>query len=154
MYVCMYVCMTLYVHMSVCMYVCMYIYEMRNLLKMLLSLKECMCCHLICMQIIYIAPMKALASEMVQNFGRRLAPLGVSVRELTGDMQLTKSEIQATQVRGQGEGKGGKGRWGREISESGESGGREVKRGWKRVYTDVYMYSTLEMKVGRGCQSK
>ena len=89
------------------MYVCMYLYEMRNLLKMLPFLKECVCYHLICMQIIYIAPMKALASEMVQNFGRRLAPLGISVRELTGDMQLTKSEIQATQVRGEGEGKGG-----------------------------------------------
>ena len=60
------------------------------------------------MQIIYIAPMKALASEMVQHFGRRLAPLGISVRELTGDMQLTKSEIQATQVRGE-RGQGGKG---------------------------------------------
>ena len=62
------------------------------------------------MQIIYIAPMKALASEMVQNFGRRLAPLGISVRELTGDMQLTKSEIQATQVRGRGRGAGWKGK--------------------------------------------
>ena len=45
-----------------------------------------------------MAPMKALAAEMVSNFGRRLAPLGVSVRELTGDMQLTKHEIQTTQV--------------------------------------------------------
>ena len=42
--------------------------------------------------------MKALAAEMVRNFGMRLSPLGVSVRELTGDMQLTKSEIQKTQV--------------------------------------------------------
>ncbi len=42
--------------------------------------------------------MKALAAEMVRNFGRRLAPLGVAVRELTGDMQLTKYEIQNTQV--------------------------------------------------------
>lgn len=50
-------------------------------------------------QIIYVAPMKALAAEMVANFGRRLAPLGVSVRELTGDMQLTKAEIKKTQVR-------------------------------------------------------
>ena len=54
----------------------------------------------ILLQIVYVAPMKALAAEMVRNFGRRLAPLGVSVRELTGDMQLTKSEIQQTQVRG------------------------------------------------------
>ena len=42
--------------------------------------------------------MKALAAEMVGNFGRRLAPLGIAVRELTGDMQLTKSEVQCTQV--------------------------------------------------------
>lgn len=42
--------------------------------------------------------MKALAAEMAENFGKRLAPLGMSVRELTGDMQLTKSEIMATQM--------------------------------------------------------
>ena len=42
--------------------------------------------------------MKALAAEMVSNFGKRLAPLGISVRELTGDMQLTKQEIQNTNV--------------------------------------------------------
>ena len=49
-------------------------------------------------QIVYVAPMKALAAEMVQNFGRRLAPLGIAVKELTGDMQLTKAEILRTQV--------------------------------------------------------
>ncbi len=43
--------------------------------------------------------MKALAAEMVRNFGKRLEPLGVSVKELTGDMQLTKAEIMKTQVR-------------------------------------------------------
>ena len=42
--------------------------------------------------------MKALAAEMVRNFGTRLAPLGLSVKELTGDMQLTKNEIMKTQV--------------------------------------------------------
>ena len=42
--------------------------------------------------------MKALAAEMVRNFGGRLEPLGISVRELTGDMQLTKAEILNTQV--------------------------------------------------------
>ena len=51
------------------------------------------------LQIIYVAPMKALAAEMVRNFSRRLAPLGITVRELTGDMQLTKNEIKNTQVR-------------------------------------------------------
>nr|CAH0109762.1 unnamed protein product [Daphnia galeata] len=49
-------------------------------------------------KIVYVAPMKALAAEMAENFGKRLAPLGVLVRELTGDMQLTKSEIMATQM--------------------------------------------------------
>ncbi|GAB6024989.1 activating signal cointegrator 1 complex subunit [Chamberlinius hualienensis] len=49
-------------------------------------------------KIVYVAPMKALAAEMVENFSRRLAPLGVKVRELTGDMQLTKSEIKSTQI--------------------------------------------------------
>lgn len=49
-------------------------------------------------KIIYIAPMKALAAEMTANFNKRLGPLGVCVRELTGDMQLTKQEIQQTQM--------------------------------------------------------
>ena len=49
-------------------------------------------------KIVYVAPMKALAAEMVENFGKRLAPLGVTVRELTGDMQLTKQEILQTQM--------------------------------------------------------
>ena len=49
-------------------------------------------------KIVYVAPMKALAAEMVENFGKRLAPLGVNVRELTGDMQLTKQEILQTQM--------------------------------------------------------
>ena len=42
--------------------------------------------------------MKALAAEMVQKFSRQLQCLGISVRELTGDMQLTKREIENTQV--------------------------------------------------------
>ena len=42
--------------------------------------------------------MKALAAEMTANFSKRLSSLGVSVRELTGDMQLTKKEIANTQV--------------------------------------------------------
>ncbi|XP_008555073.1 activating signal cointegrator 1 complex subunit 3 [Microplitis demolitor] len=49
-------------------------------------------------KIIYIAPMKALAAEMTANFNKRLASLGVAVKELTGDMQLTKREIQQTQM--------------------------------------------------------
>ena len=49
-------------------------------------------------KIVYVAPMKALAAEMTANFSKKLAPLGITVRELTGDMQLTKSEIMQTQV--------------------------------------------------------
>lgn len=49
-------------------------------------------------KIVYIAPMKALASEMVENFSKRLDQLGIVVRELTGDMQLTKQEILQTQM--------------------------------------------------------
>ncbi|XP_038207200.1 activating signal cointegrator 1 complex subunit 3 [Zerene cesonia] len=49
-------------------------------------------------KIIYIAPMKALASEMTASFGKRLQGLGISVRELTGDMKLTKTEVQQTQM--------------------------------------------------------
>lgn len=49
-------------------------------------------------KIVYVAPMKALAAEMTDNFGRKLKPLGISVRELTGDMQLTKTEMLATQM--------------------------------------------------------
>ncbi|KAL0868583.1 hypothetical protein ABMA27_008049 [Loxostege sticticalis] len=49
-------------------------------------------------KIIYIAPMKALASEMTASFGKRLRGLGIAVRELTGDMKLTKTEVQQTQM--------------------------------------------------------
>ena len=49
-------------------------------------------------KIIYIAPMKALAQEMVRNFQKRLQPFLIVVRELTGDMQLTKREIEETQL--------------------------------------------------------
>ncbi|XP_060815776.1 activating signal cointegrator 1 complex subunit 3 [Bombus pascuorum] len=49
-------------------------------------------------KIIYVTPMKALAAEMTANFSKKLQCLGISVRELTGDIQLTKSEIQQTQM--------------------------------------------------------
>jgi antiviral helicase SLH1 len=42
--------------------------------------------------------MKALASEIVQKFEKRLRWLSIKVRELTGDMQMTKSEIAQTQI--------------------------------------------------------
>ena len=47
---------------------------------------------------IYVAPMKALAQEVQSTFQKRLAPLGIIVKELTGDMQLTKQEIKETQI--------------------------------------------------------
>ncbi|CAL1701424.1 unnamed protein product [Somion occarium] len=49
-------------------------------------------------KIIYVAPMKALASEIVRKLGKRLRWLSINVRELTGDMQLTKAEIAETQM--------------------------------------------------------
>lgn len=52
----------------------------------------------LCVQIVYVAPMKALAAEMTNYFSKRLEPLGVTVKELTGDMQLSKGEILRTQV--------------------------------------------------------
>ncbi len=42
--------------------------------------------------------MKALVQEQVQQFSARLGPLGIKVSELTGDSQLTKEQIAATQV--------------------------------------------------------
>ena len=41
-------------------------------------------------KIIYIAPMKALVTEVVGNFQARLESYGVKVRELTGDVHLSK----------------------------------------------------------------
>ncbi|XP_072178267.1 activating signal cointegrator 1 complex subunit 3-like [Diadema setosum] len=49
-------------------------------------------------KIVYVAPMKALAAEMVETFGSRLKPLGISVKELTGDSKLTKKEIMQSQM--------------------------------------------------------
>ena len=42
--------------------------------------------------------MKALAAEMVRNFSKKLQPLGITVKECTGDTKLTKDEINNTQV--------------------------------------------------------
>lgn len=49
-------------------------------------------------KIVYVAPLKALAAEVVEKMSSRLSWLGISVRELTGDMQLTRAEIFNTQV--------------------------------------------------------
>ena len=42
--------------------------------------------------------MKALAAEIVRKLGKRLQWLSIEVRELTGDMQMTKAEIAETQI--------------------------------------------------------
>ncbi|TGJ82474.1 hypothetical protein E0Z10_g6295 [Xylaria hypoxylon] len=49
-------------------------------------------------KIVYVAPMKALAAEITDKLGKRLAWLGVRCREYTGDMHLTKSEVVQTQI--------------------------------------------------------
>eukprot|EP00210_Caulerpa_lentillifera_P005576 g5333.t1 len=49
-------------------------------------------------KIVYVAPMKALVAEMVGNFGNRLKEYGVTVKELTGDINLSRAEIEETQI--------------------------------------------------------
>ena len=49
-------------------------------------------------KIVYIAPMKALAQEVVEKFSSKLKPLGMVVRELTGDMQLTRAAAEAANI--------------------------------------------------------
>ena len=49
-------------------------------------------------KIIYVAPMKALAAEITEKLGKRLSWLGIRVRELTGDMHLTRKEIGETEI--------------------------------------------------------
>ncbi len=43
---------------------------------------------------VYVAPMKALAQEVVFKFRERLSPLGLVVKENTGDMQLSRVEVE------------------------------------------------------------
>ncbi|KAK9850259.1 hypothetical protein WJX84_005584 [Apatococcus fuscideae] len=49
-------------------------------------------------KVVYVAPMKALAAEVTAAFSKRLAPMGLAVKELTGDMQLSKHEMMETQM--------------------------------------------------------
>lgn len=49
-------------------------------------------------KVVYVAPLKALAAEITEKMGSRLAWMGIKVRELTGDMQLTRAEIAQTDV--------------------------------------------------------
>ena len=48
--------------------------------------------------IVYIAPLKALASEIVGKFQAALSYLDIRVRECTGDVSMAKSEIAETHV--------------------------------------------------------
>nr|CCA21330.1 PREDICTED: similar to activating signal cointegrator 1 complex subunit 3 putative [Albugo laibachii Nc14] len=50
------------------------------------------------MKIVYVAPMKALAQEVVRKFAQRLKDLHLAVAELTGDMQMTRQELEQTHV--------------------------------------------------------
>ena len=49
-------------------------------------------------QIVYIAPLKALAAEIVAKFQAALGYLKLKVRELTGDMSISKQEIGETHI--------------------------------------------------------
>lgn len=49
-------------------------------------------------KIIYIAPMKSLATEQTDLFNTRLKSLGIKTRELTGDMSMTEREISQTHI--------------------------------------------------------
>ncbi|CDF33920.1 activating signal cointegrator 1 complex subunit 3, helc1, putative [Chondrus crispus] len=49
-------------------------------------------------KVVYVAPMKALAAEVTEKFGKRLGPLGLRVREFTGDMSLSRAEAMETHV--------------------------------------------------------
>lgn len=50
-------------------------------------------------KIVYVAPMKALVQEVVQSFSQRLEKAyGVTIRELSGDVNLTKAQIDETQI--------------------------------------------------------
>ncbi|KAF9800042.1 hypothetical protein SFRURICE_017352 [Spodoptera frugiperda] len=49
-------------------------------------------------KMIYVAPMRSLVQEMVGNFSKRLSAYNLRVSELTGDHQLTREQIDATQL--------------------------------------------------------
>ncbi|KAL1138953.1 hypothetical protein AAG570_009015 [Ranatra chinensis] len=49
-------------------------------------------------KIIYVAPMRSLVQEMVGNFSKRLSCYNLTVAELTGDHQLSREQIQGTQI--------------------------------------------------------
>ncbi|KAF5153407.1 Sec63 Brl domain protein [Theileria parva strain Muguga] len=51
-----------------------------------------------CGKVIYISPMKALASEIVEKYSKALTGSGLVVREVTGDFQVPKSELEEIDI--------------------------------------------------------
>ncbi|TVU35736.1 hypothetical protein EJB05_17639, partial [Eragrostis curvula] len=49
-------------------------------------------------KIVYVSPMKALVTEIVGNLSKRLAGYNVTVGELSGDRNLTKQQMDKTQI--------------------------------------------------------
>ncbi|CAK9317813.1 unnamed protein product [Citrullus colocynthis] len=49
-------------------------------------------------KIVYVAPMKALVTEIVGNLSNRLQDYGVKVQELSGDQTLSRQQIEETQI--------------------------------------------------------
>lgn len=50
------------------------------------------------LKMVYVAPMKALVQEVVRTFSDRLAPLGLTVAELSGDSSMTQQQLLDTQL--------------------------------------------------------
>ncbi|KAK2195922.1 bifunctional Immunoglobulin E-set/Sec63 domain/P-loop containing nucleoside triphosphate hydrolase/Winged helix-like DNA-binding domain superfamily/C2 domain superfamily/Helicase [Babesia duncani] len=49
-------------------------------------------------KIVYVSPMKSLVMEQAQAFTQRFSSYGMNVRELTGDMHLTRRQLMETQL--------------------------------------------------------
>ncbi|KAM0830501.1 hypothetical protein ACQ4PT_066171 [Festuca glaucescens] len=49
-------------------------------------------------KIVYVAPVKALVAEVVENLAASLQDFGLTVRELSGDQNLTEQQIEETHV--------------------------------------------------------
>ncbi|KAH0476631.1 MAG: uncharacterized protein KVP18_003020 [Porospora cf. gigantea A] len=49
-------------------------------------------------RVVYISPMKALVAEQVQTFSKRFSSYGVKVHELTGDVSMSRSELEETNI--------------------------------------------------------
>ena len=48
-------------------------------------------------KIVYVAPMKALVKEVVESFNKRLGYIpGFQVRELSGDVSMSRKEVMET----------------------------------------------------------